>query len=307
MNIKSHCKVGAKFKLIAHKGDGVPTRETEWFDNLVLDAGLDRMSVGTWIDRCCVGTGNSTPAATQTKLDSFVASTTTKQVNSVDTSNISSIPPYFAAKRTWRFGAGIAAGNISEVGMGWTDTNLWNRALIQDINGNPTTITVLSDEYLDVVSEIRVYPNETISGSFDLLDKNGAIISTHLYTGMPWFSSADFTTNRIQLANDPTFKPAEIYTGEIGSQITVVPSGTKQNFTTSNTYPNPRAVRAVLSLSLSNANITHKSFLIRYTGLISTGSYSAGYKLEISPPIEKLNIQTMTYTFEMSWGRYEPA
>ncbi|WP_180155257.1 hypothetical protein [Acinetobacter sp. YH12045] len=305
MNIKSHCKVGARFKLIAHNGDGVPIRESEWFDNLVLNTGLDRMSVGTWIDRCCVGTGNSTPTPAQTNLDSFVASTTTSQVNSIDTSDISSAPPYFAAKRTWRFDAGVAAGNISEVGMGWTDTDLWNRALIQDINGNPTTITVLSDEYLDVVSEIRVYPSETISGSFDLLDKNGAIVSTHSYIGMPWFSSATFAAGKIILASSSTFKPAEIYTGGIGNQITSAPSGAKQTFTTSNSYPSPRTVRSTLSLTLNDANITHKSFLTKYMGLLSTSSGSAGYKLEINPPITKAPTQTMRYVFEMSWGRYE--
>lgn len=304
MNIKSHCKVGAKFKLIIHNGDGVPVRESEWFDNLVLNTGLDRMSVGTWINRCCVGTGNSTPTPTQTKLDSFVAATTTVQVDNIDTSNISSTPPYFAAKRTWRFGAGIAAGNISEIGMGWTDTDLWNRALIQDTGGNPTTITVLSDEYLDVVSEIRVYPNETINGSFDLLNKNGAIISTHSYIGMPWFDSAHFIAEKIDLANHSVFKPAEIYTGGIGTQITSTPIGTMQSFTTSNSYPNPRTVRSILSLALNDANLTHKSFLIKYAGLLSQSVYNAGYKLEIDPPITKSPTQTMQYTFEMSWDRY---
>ena len=61
MQVNMHSQIGARFKLIAHKGDGVPTTETEWFNNIVLDAGLARMSVGTWISRCCVGTGNTKP------------------------------------------------------------------------------------------------------------------------------------------------------------------------------------------------------------------------------------------------------
>ncbi len=67
MNIKLQNQIGAQFKLVAHKGDAsIPSRESEWFKNIVLDTGLDQMSVGTWIDRCCVGGGNSTPVASQT-------------------------------------------------------------------------------------------------------------------------------------------------------------------------------------------------------------------------------------------------
>jgi hypothetical protein len=71
---------------------------------------------------------------------------------------------------TWRFGEGIAAGNIAEVGLGWGNATLWNRARIKDAQGKPTVITVFADEYLDVVSEIRVYPAQSLEGSFNLLD-----------------------------------------------------------------------------------------------------------------------------------------
>lgn len=66
MNVQINNSVGARFKLVARKASTEEiTRETEWFKNIVLDAGLNQMSVGTWIDRVRVGSGNSTPVASR--------------------------------------------------------------------------------------------------------------------------------------------------------------------------------------------------------------------------------------------------
>lgn len=293
-------KVGARFKLVAHKGDGVPVRETGWFNNLVLDAGLDRMSAGAWINRCCVGSGNSVPTRAQVQLDNLVASTTDAQVSSKPVTNLTT-PIYYGALRTWRFGAGIAAGNISEVGMGWADNSLWNRALVRDINGNPTTITVLSDEYLDVVSEVRVYPAETLSGQFNLLNKSGEVVSTHMYTGHPAFmSEASWEAGQISLGSGAS-NYMGVYSGDIGS-ISESPSGTAGWMTPTRTFPTLRSSRAVGSLGLSQANFSHKACYVAIGSLMGS---LPGYQLQIDPPITKTNTQLMTYTFEMSWDRYE--
>lgn len=78
MNLSTKMMVGAVLKLVVRKADTDEiVGETPEFHNLVLMTGLTRMGVGAWIDRCCVGTGNSTPVASQVALDSFLASTTT--------------------------------------------------------------------------------------------------------------------------------------------------------------------------------------------------------------------------------------
>lgn len=294
MQVNMHSQIGARFKLVAHKGDGVPTKETEWFNNIVLDAGLARMSVGTWIDRCCVGTGNTTPAVTQTALASFLASTTS--INATTTSIQTSATPYYRSVTiTWRFSMGVAAGNISEVGMGWANTNLWNRALVLDANGNPTTITVLSDEYLDVVAEIREYPTLSTTGSFNLVDKAGAIKSTHSYTGSPLMLSASATFAKI------TSTIFAVYSGV--KNDSVISNPTTQIGTTSTstvTYPTSTSTQAIWTLALATANGTHQSFLLQMDGL--AGSFY--YKFQISPTITKTSAQIMTYTTTMTWGRY---
>lgn len=305
MNIKLQNQIGAQFKLVAHKGDpSTPERETEWFHNIVLDSGLDQMSVGTWIDRCCVGSGNSTPVASQTALENFIASTTTRQGSEQSLLQTSQSPIYYGTRFTWRFGLGIAAGNLSEVGMGWANDRLWNRALIRDSEGTPVTITVLSDEYLDVICEIRVYPQESFSGSFNLRDKAGEIVSTHTYEGRPVISGGSINNSwamgRISF-NWSSYNYNFKISPNAMTNVYADNGGTSVSYS-SNTYPTSRSVRGVSAVGLDQVVFAHRSFQTHTTGFLSAGN---GFKWEINPPITKTAQNTMTYSFEMSWGRRE--
>ena len=182
--------------------------------------------------------------------------------------------------------------------MGWGNSNLWNRALIKDTNGNPTTITVLSDEYLDVLSEVRDYPAPSVTGAFNLLDKTGSLISTRIVEGSPYmdtYTSADFT--------EVTYYSLADWSGLEGDSLTGCPNGTVANVDIQSvTYPTATSMRIVATLNLSTANFVHQSFLIRPSGILGTNCF--GYKFQISPTITKNSSQIMTYTFDLSWGRY---
>lgn len=301
MKFNLHNQVCARFKLVVHKGDGRPVRETAWFDNIVLDSGLNRMAVGTWIDRCCVGTGNTTPNVLQTQLVNFLASTAWKLTT--NTGIQTSITPYYRyASVTWRFNEGVAAGNISEVGLGWGDSNLWNRALIKDINGNPTTITVLNDEYLDVVSEVRSYPRMSSSGSFNLLDKNNNLISSHAFSATPRIGSAAATFSKL------TASFVDAFSGDILA-TTESPGGLlgRASVTTSNPTNTSLRINAKFDPDVAVGN--HKTILVAVTGLLSRASgmdYEA-YMFEIAPIIAKNSSQRLEYVIDFNWGRYEPA
>lgn len=300
MNISSKVEVGAQFRLITHKGDpSNPTKETPFFKNLVLNSGLARLSVGSAIGRVCVGSGNSIPVVTQTSLDNFIASTTLTQGADTFGGQGSTNPIYYWARRTYRFREGVAAGNLSEIGIGWGDVDLFNRALIKDTNGNPTTITVLSDEYLDVVVELRVYPTN-FYGSFDLKNKLGDIVSTHSVSGSPFFGSGNsFALGKI--TPDPRFL---VYSGIKQDPLTVEPLGYAGDTTSSiSSYPTPTSVKQVSKFTLNQANSSHKSFVARYVNFLSG---SSSFKWEITPPISKNNTLEITYEFTLTWGRYEP-
>lgn len=49
MNFNTNIEIGARFKLVVRKSsDNSISKETEWFHNLVLNSGLNRMSEGVW-------------------------------------------------------------------------------------------------------------------------------------------------------------------------------------------------------------------------------------------------------------------
>lgn len=321
MNFNTECGIGAVLKLVVRKANTDEiVRETPEFHNLVLTTGLERMSRNTWIDRCCVGTGNSQPVASQVALDSFLASTTNRASGANDTGGIqvTNAPFYWFGRRTWRFAVGTATGNISEVGLGWGDTNLWNRALVKDTEGNPTTITVLADEYLDVISEVRVYPKET-TGSFNLVDKNGALISSHTYVARPRFNSYTSGGARwhasVVLYAENGRTDREVFGIGIG-EIPTSPTGFMNiGFATRelNHLALSNGLKASKVISSSEANIgNHKSFSSNLYGLMCGGTYnfltkdSCGYNWEVDPPIPKDAETILTYSFSLTWGNYAP-
>lgn len=300
MNLYSKIQVGAQFKLIVHKGDVTkPTKEVPFFKNLVLDSGLNQLSIDNVLSRVCVGSGNTPPEYNQTSLENFIASTNTVQGGDTTGTNAND-PMYYWAKRTFRFGEGVARGNLSEIGVGWSDSGLFNRALIKNSNGEPTTITVLSDEFLDVIVEVRVYPQKTFSGEFSLKNKLGEVVSTHSVTGTIFTKSniLAFTLGRISAE-----QRFIVYSGNMQESTSAEPI----NYIGDTTevvisYPTQRSIEATSKFLLNSANGSHRSFVSHYSSFLGR----QGFKWEINPPISKNNTFEITYKHTLSWDRYEP-
>src|SRR5690606_22222525 len=152
MKLNLHANVAGRYKLIKHKvredGTLYNTEIVADFPNLITDSGLDLLAAGSLnsvVGKCWVGSGNSAPSVTDTALESEIASTTNATSSSF--ANNSGPPDYYSyAVKVFRFSTGVAAGNISEVGVGATNNTLFSRALVLDSEGNPTSITVLADE-----------------------------------------------------------------------------------------------------------------------------------------------------------------
>ena len=194
MKNQPHCKMKAKlgmvgfFKFEAVKRDGTKRLLADWFPNLILNAGLDRMGTANTLVGVMVGTDSTAPNSAQTSLGAQLAYTTTAVgsiVYAADTTN-----NYLSRIRTQRFAEGVAAGNLTEVGVGWASGSCFSRALILDGGGSPTTLTVLSDESLDVTYELRIYPMvDDVEGTVTL---NGIDYATVLRTAYLTGTSADF-------------------------------------------------------------------------------------------------------------------
>lgn len=154
-------------------GELVPgdvVEETGWCKNILTNVFFDAVHTSFSSPQgCVVGTGNAAPLETNTALQSFLVGTTTVQARGW-TTNSGVSPRNVKLTKTWRFGAGVAAGNIAEAGVTWVSGSLTalspvlSRALVVDGVGTPTTVTVLSDEFLDVVWEFTCFVPEDVAG-----------------------------------------------------------------------------------------------------------------------------------------------
>lgn len=153
-----------RYQMTIRRADGSIKQETPWFKNLITDAGLDRWFSGLGCfdistNGVKVGTGTAAPANNQTTLVARVASASTQGPGGGVV--VATGAPWWVGSR-WvsRFTAGQLNGQaLTEVGIGWDATACFSRALITPDGVNPAAITVLADESLDVVYEIRAYPN----------------------------------------------------------------------------------------------------------------------------------------------------
>jgi hypothetical protein len=273
----------------------------DWFPNLVTDVGLNRIGSGAYFSACHVGTDNTAPLVSDTILGGFVAGSSTIQASNYGAQ--STAPYYGWATVTYRFAEGAATGNLSEVGTASARTNggatvLFSRALILDELGDPTTVTVLSDEVLDVSYEIRLYP--------DLVDKTGTITITgsgdHTYVARPASvtsgSSWGYVLNRT--ASFTLFETAiSVYNGAIGA-YTSSPSGTGyHNAPVGNSayVANSLEKQGYVSFGLNAGNLV---------GGIKSAYYRTSlgaFQVEFTPNIPKDATKTLVITFKINWTR----
>lgn len=282
------------FKIEATRPDGTRRVLADWFPNLILDGGLDRMGANAdYLNWCQVGSGSTSPVAAQTALVNRIAGTNTVQASS--TGAQASAPYYGWSRRTYRFAQGVAAGNLSEVGVGWASTgSLFSRALILDGGGSPTTITVLSDEVLDVTYELRRYP-----GTVDL---TGTVVLdgvTHNWVSRAsGVTAAGVWTGASAMALDY----AQSFNGDIGAVTALNPSGTSAIMSaTPLAYSSGSYTRAAtVSAGPNDSNLSGgiRSIVIR-----SNSAATGRYQIQFDPAIPKDNTKVLSLTIQHSWAR----
>lgn len=285
--------LAGRYKLVVTRPDG-SARETPWFNNLILDNGLNRIGTGAIGHYCQVGSGSVEPLVTDTSLQSLVASA---GVHSESDGN-GSTPYYGWHRRTYRFNAGVATGNLSEVGIGWTtgSSTLFSRALIRDGGGSPTTITVLSDEVLDVIYELRLYPPETDS-TFNM------VIGGTTYTVIcrPAGETPGAWSPSILFSYGPTYSAPmfRAYEGEIGA-VTSNPSGSMGDSDLAwDAYSNNSyQYSGLATFGLSSANFPTS---IGSFWLFVYGSWA--FQFGVSPKIPKNATNVLKLRVTTSWAR----
>lgn len=293
-------RVQGFFRLEVYRPDGRKRLDTGFFPNLILDQGLNTIgTTGGWLGACRVGTGNTAPANGQTNLISHVAGTSTTQAS--NTGAQSSAPYYGWMTKTYRFSPGAAAGNLAEVGIGTSTSNganLFSRALILDGALSPTTLTVLSDEFLDVTYELRVYapPSDgagTImisSSNYDYVSRASQANSAGVWSpGTTGFSGGGGGTSSVTA-----------YSGAIGA-ITSTPAGSQSSQTPSDIAYSDSTYRRDFTASwgLNDANFGG-SGITAFRTAFQCGAMQYG----LTPGIAKDATKTLAMTFRHTWGRH---
>ena len=299
-------------------GRDVITGRTGWFGNIITNYGMNALNdaiYGSLSGYFHVGTGTTAPVATDTTLETWVASSNTNSFgNSVVTAQ-GSAPYYGSSITTKRFGEGVAEGTISEVGCGDdpTNINMYSRALVTTAGGSPTTIAVAADEWLDVAYDHRLYPDHILSGG-GADDGTGTIafsgtnydyvIRPAIITNVNFLSAGDCRGKMIP-------QPGSIYQCKIGGTgsalgaATAGPTGSNHHFgtITSDSYSTDTFTRdSTIDWGLSNGNETGGIVTLQ----IQTGQ--GGYQLSFdltsgSGGVPKDGTKVASYTHTVTWAR----
>lgn len=309
--IHLHHQLAGRFILeaVSYDEDGTERRRhLAEFDNLITNGGLDMIGTRTGrndiITNVQVGTGSTTPAFTDTQLASWLATRAGTVGGYPQNGQVGS---YHYRRWQWQFPQGAAAGNLTEIGIGMNGSSagtLWSRALILDGSGNPTTLTILSTEFLTVTYELRNYPPTGDTTNTVTIDGVSTTITVR---------PAENTSLESWRKNMPSLyyytDLDELYLGHSVSASTSlgtessVPSGlvggasrSLAAYTAGNYYADMTSVFGINAGNVSGGVIN--------TALARTQNGAFQYKFV--PGISKDNTKQLTVTTRHSWGRYTP-
>ncbi len=276
------------------------------FPNLILDSGLREMGLSpseVYLRYCSIGTSSATPNASQTKLIGLLRTTSTDAATEQTGANSDDpFNPYVWRRVTKRFAPSGSNANISEIAFGSTlnGSTAFNRALIKDSGGNPATITLLGDEFLDVVYELRIYPPmQDITGTFtptgvDTQPRSYIVRPKSIYGVLRYADHASWAVTNMLVDNH---NDSGFYSGDIGP-IFSEPSGVSVKF------------RASFAMDVVGSSGT-----VTLTGQLDAANFPTGirsavgatnsckYQFQFDPPFMKTADDVFTFSFRHSWGR----
>jgi hypothetical protein len=285
-------KIVGRFNLRVRKNNKV-LRETGWFDNIILNQGLDAMgTLSTWMNYCHVGNGTSTPVVTQTELDNHIRSSS--PVGTLHAFGAMPTSPYYVYVR-YKYYFSSFAGTITEVGVGSSSTNLFSRTLVVDHDGDPTALKVLSDEELEAIYELRVYPptvdivaTMNVLGVLTVCTTRAYKVNAFLNTREGWILPAGAGDYRLSGIHNTQPLANMVTPGAYANSITGIAEA----------YENGTHYRDI-TFNFGN-NDGNLSPGIKYM-VVKLGWGT--YQILFDPPIAKTVNHTLNMTFRHSWSR----
>lgn len=307
-----------EFRCVVKRADGSTKIDTGYQKNLILNQGLDFFGGNNGSDMmayCVIGSGNSQPVYTQNKLDTAITG--------VGGADFSAKYDYDAARdgnlykvnkvNKYSF-SGLNNINISEVGLASNYSNtttyyLCTRALIKDSQGNPTTITVLSGEILEIYYKLwAVFDTTDKTGQINLLDGVGGSVAYNYRCRLA--NVGDRLYGVIGRPIDFIVNGNSAYLYYNNTDITAInssPSGNSVPVSSSTVNPYNRGDYKKtynLTYSINQANGKVRTLLPYMFGMMWQIRFGS---VADDSPITKTSTQTLSIPIEFSWGRYEGA
>lgn len=292
--IRKYCALTGKLK-----------QEIGPFKNKITNLGKDRAgSSSALYNYCYVGTGTSPSTFTDTSMGNLKVASTSY----TDSTSRNSVVPYWHQySQTYRFAAGVINGNITEVGVGWSNTSvgaLWSRELIVDSGGNPITLTVLANEFLDVVYSLRIYPSTAdFTGSMTI---NGIVYN---YTAR----TANINTTQV---SSNSYRPApsitQVYSGPValgpvtGSLTGAVQQGAPSSYTIAPYVTGTYSIDTTSAFALTAGNVAGgiTGFIVATVDASQLARMYQQWQFVLDKPIPKTNQNTLGITMRISWDRF---
>ncbi len=309
--------VAGEVRCIITKADGTVKTDTGYQKNLILNQGLDFFGggKGSYINAsCAIGSGNSTPDITQTKLDTFIAladgTSTTSSYSYVDTGD--------GLYRMWeqnqyRF-SGLGDININELGLvsyGNSSANyyLTTRVLPKDSLGAPTSLSLKAGETLDIYYKIhRVVDTRDKAFVINVLNGDGGSVPYNAvvrpsYVGSAINTRAGHFASPLVNSNAAEFSGTRLSSANIEA-ITATNTGNLA-ISSSNTSPYQAGsykIKFIITADLNTANSSKRSIVPQTT----MGGWQVRLgRVSDDAPLTKTNKDTLSIPLEFSWGRYE--
>lgn len=300
-------------------GNSISREHVSKFDNLILDTGLHQIALSdSWLDMLHLGSGITPPHPLQFSLvnPTYEGRNLAPVPNTdigIDTSDPQN--PYTWITRIFRVLPQGVNRTYTELGIGGDSNNLFSRTLIKDYQGNPKSITVLGDEYLDIKYECRMYiPADTIEYSITptgsdnqkrTVTVRAAMIDTLSRSygwalGYPYGKDGTYDVYKLNSLCGSVNKPFVqniLYDGGLRG-LEQRPDGRVVgehfNYTT---MVRIDAVTMQFSFvrGLSDNVGTIRSILISQTGYC--------FQMEIDPPLVKTEKDKFYFTYQITWGR----
>lgn len=296
-----------------NKHTGRRTLLRDWHPNVILNTGrLEMGARDNWLDSSQIGTaGTPEPTVGDSQLYSYFNGTTS--VYSNITGAQGSAPYYGFRRKTFRYNVGEAATNISEAGFGWdfiAGAYLVSRVLPLDSLGEPTTVTPLADEFLDVTYELRYYPPLVdVLGQVTLMGVtyNTITRAAEVTSGTLWGDCIGRQMGA-RTDNSTSYWRAFGEDGDIGD-ITGNPTGTGANLVSASEVTNlayqnnyKRRMSVIASANSWNTGFGVRCVRWRTYG----GSYQTRFGSDdgLDNPIPKTTDYQLKLVFEIGWNNY---